>query len=156
DAKEPGKAGDKRTVRYLAFVVGKDKLSWVDLGPAEPIEAAVAAWRKAIMDGKDVPAELPARARELAWARVRRELPDRVKVVYIVPDLALCRVPWAALPGDRPNTILLEEYALATLPHAVFLLDKLWPQEARPKRPTDVLAVGGWPTTLPRRPRTRW
>jgi CHAT domain-containing protein len=143
DPKVPGARGAKWTTSYLAFVVTRDRVSWSDLGPAEPIEAAVAAWRQAITDGKDVPAALSARVRELVWARVRKELPASVKQVYLCPDLALCRVPWAALPGDKPNTILLEEYALATVPHAVFLLDKLWPQDAAPTRPTTVLTVGG-------------
>jgi hypothetical protein len=143
DAKVPGKKGLKWTVRYLAFVLTRDKVAWLDLGEAEPIEAAVAAWRNAITGGQDIPPELPAKVRELAWAKVRQELPKQVQQVYLCPDLALCRVPWAALPGDKPKTILLEEYALATLPHAVFLLDKLWPKDAIPKRPADVLAVGG-------------
>src|SRR5262249_6899238 len=65
------------------------------------------------------------------------------KVVYLSPDLALCRVPWAALPGDRPNTILLEDCAVAVVPHAPFLLDKLWPQGPLPNPPHGVLAVGG-------------
>ena len=56
----------------------------------------------------------------------------------------LTAVPWAALPGDRPGTVLLEQYALATVPHAPFLLDRL----TAPPRPTTddrglVLAVGG-------------
>jgi CHAT domain-containing protein len=124
-------------------VVTRDKVGWLDLEEAEPIETAVTAWREGITAGKDIPPELPAKVRQLVWAKVRQELPGQVKQVYLCPDLALCRVPWAALPGDRPNTILLEEYAIATVPHAVFLLDKLWLQEAIPKRPMEVLAVGG-------------
>jgi CHAT domain-containing protein len=143
DPKVPGWKGAKATFRYLAFVVTKDKVTWLDLGEAGPIEAAITAWREAITAGQDIPPEFPAKVRELVWAKVRKELPAQVKVVYACPDLALCRVPWAALPGDKPGTILLEEYVLATIPHAVFLLDKLWPQDASPKRPTDVLAVGG-------------
>jgi CHAT domain-containing protein len=143
DAKVSGREGEKQTVRYLAFVVTKDKVSWLDLEEAEPIERAVSAWREAITGGQDVPPELPAKVRQLVWGKVRKELPGPVKRVYLCPDLALCRVPWAALPGDQPNTVLLEEYALATVPHAVFLLDRLWPQDATPKRPADVLAIGG-------------
>jgi tetratricopeptide (TPR) repeat protein len=86
------------------------------------------AWRKLITEGKDIAPELPARVRELVWAKVRKQLPEQVKVVYLCPDLALCRVPWAALPGDKPGTVLLEDYALATVPHAVFLLDKAHPR----------------------------
>jgi CHAT domain-containing protein len=143
DPKVPGREGARRAVRYLAFVLTRDKVSWLDLGEAGPIETAVNAWRDAIAGGLDIPAALPGKVRQLVWAEVRRELPAPVKRVYLCPDLALCRIPWAALPGDKPNTILLEEYALATMPHAVFLLDVLWPQDAGPKRPTDALAVGG-------------
>jgi CHAT domain-containing protein/tetratricopeptide (TPR) repeat protein len=143
DAKVPGWDGIQWTVRYLAFVLTRDKVIWLDLGAAEPIETAVTAWREAITGGKDIPRELPAKVRKLVWEQIRKELPEQVQQVYLCPDLALCRVPWAALPGDRPDTILLEDYAIATIPHAVFLLDKLWPQEAVTKRSAEVLAVGG-------------
>jgi CHAT domain-containing protein len=142
DPQKPGQEGRKRTFSYLAFVLTRDKVTWIDLGPAKPIEDAVAAWRDAIT-GKDIPPELPAKVRELTWAKVRKEIPDGTKLVYLSPDLALCRVPWAALPGDKDRTILLEDYAVAVIPHAVFLLDKLWPQEPRPHSPTEVLVVGG-------------
>jgi CHAT domain-containing protein len=143
DPEVPGRKGAKQTPRYLAFVLTKDQVTWVDLNKAQAIEKAVTAWREAITGGKEIPPELPRKVHDLVWAKVRKELPAQVKVVYLCPDLALCRVPWASLPGDQPGTILLEEYALATLPHAVFLLDKLWPQDTGPKRPTDVLAIGG-------------
>jgi CHAT domain-containing protein/tetratricopeptide (TPR) repeat protein len=141
--KKPGNEGWEQTVCYLAFVLTRDQVAWLDLGPAQPLEDAVTAWRAAIISGKEIKPELPARVRDLAWAKVRQEIPRGVKVVYISPDAALCRVPWAALPGDRPDTILLEDYAVAVVPHPVFLLDKLWPQERLAKRPSDVLAVGG-------------
>jgi hypothetical protein len=128
DPKKPGAEGVERTDSYLAFVVTKDKVPWVDLGPAQLIEDAVAAWREAITGGKDIPSERPAKVRELVWAKVRTEFPDNVKVVYVSPDLALCRVPSAALPGDKPRTILPEDCTVAVIPHAVFLLDKLWPR----------------------------
>jgi CHAT domain-containing protein/tetratricopeptide (TPR) repeat protein len=143
DPAKPGAAGLQRTAHYLAFVVTKDRLTWCDLGPAKPLEDAVTAWREAIASGKPIAPELPAKVRALAWTKVRQELPAAVKVVYIAPDLALCRVPWAALPADQPNRVLLEDYAIAVLPHAPFLLDKLWPPEPRPNRPAGVLAVGG-------------
>jgi CHAT domain-containing protein/tetratricopeptide (TPR) repeat protein len=143
DPAKPGAAGQKQTAHYLAFVVTKDRLAWCDLGPARPLEDAVTAWREAIASGKPIPPALPNRVRELAWTKVRTELPEQVKVVYIAPDLALCRVPWAALPADRPNRLLLEDYAIAVIPHAPFLLDTLWPPEPLPKRPDGVLVIGG-------------
>jgi CHAT domain-containing protein len=143
DLQRPGRAGVKWSHRYLAFVLTRDKVAWLDLGDAVPIEQAINAWRAAITAGKDIDAELPGKVRALVWAKVRAELPAHIKQLYVCPDLALCRVPWAALPGDRPGTVLLEEYAIATIPHAPFLLDRLWPRDAPPKRPTDVLTVGG-------------
>jgi CHAT domain-containing protein/tetratricopeptide (TPR) repeat protein len=143
DPKKPGKDGKKDTRHYLAFVVTRDKVAWLDLGKAQPLEDAVMAWREAITSGKPIPPELPAKVRDLAWDKVRKELSDKVKVVYVAPDLVLCRIPWAALPGNKPNTVLLEDYAVAVVPHAVFLLDKLGPQERLPNRPSGVLAVGG-------------
>jgi len=143
DKNKPGKAGDKQTPRYVAFVVTRDKVSWVDLETADKIDTAVGAWRGAITSGRDILAEIPAKVRELIWAKVRKEIPAGVKTLYICPDEALCRVPWVALPGDKPGTILLEEYAIATIPHAPFLLDKLWPQDTPKDPPTATLAVGG-------------
>jgi CHAT domain-containing protein len=143
DPRVPGNRGAKATLRYLAFVLTRDQLTWLDLGEAEPIEQAITAWRSAITAGKAIPPELADKVRERIWVPVRRQLPAQVKQLYICPDVALCRVPWVALPGDRPNTILLEEYAIATIPHAPFLLDKLWPTDTRPRRPTELLAVGG-------------
>src|SRR5207248_4148260 len=40
DPKKPGKDGEKRTICYLTFVVTRDKVSWLDLGKAQPIEDA--------------------------------------------------------------------------------------------------------------------
>jgi CHAT domain-containing protein/tetratricopeptide (TPR) repeat protein len=143
DAAKPGRAGERRTVCYLAFVITRDQIIRVELGPAGPIEDAVAAWREAITSGKDISHPVPLKVRELVWDRVRKGMPDGVKAVYVSPDLALCRVPWAALPGDRPGTMLLEVYAVAVVPHAAFLLDKLWPQDAPPGRASEALVVGG-------------
>src|SRR5262249_979272 len=86
---------------------------------------------------------LPAKVRTLVWEAVRKQLPAAIKTVYVCPDFALCRVPFAALPGDKPGTILLDDFALATVPHATFLLDRLWPQDPRQNAPTEALAVGG-------------
>ena len=74
--------------------------------------------------------------------RFRKELPDKVRVVYVSPDSVLWRVPWAALPGDKPKSILLEDYAIAVIPHAVFLLDKLWPPDVAKNPPTTGRADG--------------
>jgi CHAT domain-containing protein len=142
DPKFLDRKGRTITGGFLAFVVTRDAVKWVDLGPAEPIAKAVYQWREAITSGKNIPAAIPAKVRELVWAKVRKEIPAGTRVVYIAPDLALCRVPWAAIPGDKGGTILLEDFAVAVVPHAGFLLDKLWPREPNTERPT-TLVVGG-------------
>jgi CHAT domain-containing protein len=145
DPRKPGTAGEKRTASYVAFVVTKDRIRRVELGSAEPLEEAVATWRELVLEPapRARAGAIPVRVRELVWAKVRQELPPSIQTVYIGPDLALCRLPWAALPGDRPGTILLEDFALAVVPHAPFLLDQLWPPDPLPRPPNGLLVVGG-------------
>lgn len=135
----------KQTKRYAAFVVTRDKVAWVDLDTAEKIEKAVSQWREAITTApsRTPAADLPAKVRELVWEPVRKHLPASTKVVYVCPGAELTRVPWAALPGDKPGTILLEDFAIAAIPHAPFLLDSLWPADKRENPPVGLLAVGG-------------
>jgi CHAT domain-containing protein/Tfp pilus assembly protein PilF len=144
DPRVPGAKGEKQTLCYLAFVVTRDAIRWVDLGPAEPIHTALALWREAITTSPyAVAADLPARLRELIWAPLRREFPEGTRVVYLSPDLDVSRVPWCALPGDRPGRLVLEEFAVAVVPHGPFLLDQLWSPDPGPKQARQVLIAGG-------------
>jgi CHAT domain-containing protein/Tfp pilus assembly protein PilF len=143
--RDPKDGGDGKyfSYRYLAFVISSEKIDWVDLGPAEPIEKAVTDWRQAITNAKAIDDRLANQVRALAWENVRKRIPSGTKTVYMAPDFDFCRLPWPALPGDRPGTILLEDYAIAVVPHTALLLQNLWPQEASPKRGLGVVAVGG-------------
>jgi CHAT domain-containing protein len=76
------------------------------------------------------------------WQPVAKCLPAETDVVYVSPDGALWGLPWAALPGPRHGTVLLEGYALAVVPHAPFLLEKLLDPPPNPSSQT-VLALGG-------------
>ena len=121
-----------------------ERIVWVDLGLAAAIDKAVALWREAITTPPyKVAADLSAKVRELTWAKLRQALPPGTKVVYLSPDLGLTRLPWSALPGDKPGTLVLEEFAVAVVPHGPFLLDHLWPPDANPRSPQGLLAVGG-------------
>jgi CHAT domain-containing protein len=124
-------------------LVTNAKVTWIALDTAANIEPAVVAWREAITSGKEIPAAVPTKVRELVWEKVRKALPVNVKIVYICPDADLCKVPFAALPGDKPGTVLLEDFAIATIPHTPFLLDKLWSQDPLKNAPSDALVVGG-------------
>ncbi len=115
----------------------------VDLGPAQPIDAAVVQWRSAIEHHQSSPAA--ETLRRLVWEPLAKHLPPDTSTAIIAPDGSLTAIPWAALPGDRPGTVLLEQYALATVPHAPFLLDRLTaPPRSSEAADTGIfLAVGG-------------
>jgi CHAT domain-containing protein/tetratricopeptide (TPR) repeat protein len=141
DRQVKGKKGERRTPRYVGFVLARGRpVRRVDLGPAQPIDEAVARWRKAIVARRDDPAAEALRRQ--VWEPLAQHFPPNTATVLIAPDGALTAVPWAALPGHRPGTLLLERYALALVPHAPFLLDRL---TAPPPRGAAgaVLALGG-------------
>ncbi len=143
DRKVKGKKGEKRTPHFVAFVVTRDSVTRVELGGAGPIEEALGLWRQAISEGDDGQARYAARLRDLVWDPLAKQLPSGTKAVYVSPDMALSRLPWAALPGKSAGTILLEDHRLATVPHGPFLLDQLTAKRQKaPARPT-VLAMGG-------------
>src|SRR5262249_19657340 len=112
-----GGGADKGQSYYEAFVLRKAKgppgyvVEWAHLGPAEPIERAVGQWRAAILKGEGGPSptadpKLPQYVlRRLVWERLEPRL-GGCRTVLILPDQALTRVPWAALPGPKPGTYL--------------------------------------------------
>jgi CHAT domain-containing protein/tetratricopeptide (TPR) repeat protein len=143
DPKVPGKKGERRTPRFMAFVLlsGKPAVR-VDLGEAAPIEQAWTAWREAIVNNRP-DRQAAAALAALVWLPLRQHLPATVRSVWLNPDGPLSQVPWAALPGTRPNTILLEELAVAVVPHGAFLLQRSDYQPAAPHAKGTLLTVGG-------------
>jgi CHAT domain-containing protein len=142
DPKKPGKAGETRTAHYVAFVVRPSQpVRRLELGPAGPIEEALADWRHAIELRRDSPAA--ERPRRLVWEPIAPHLASETQTVYLVPDGALARLPWAALPGTTPGTVLLEELAVAVVPHGPYLVQQ-W-RKAREPESADapLLMVGG-------------
>jgi CHAT domain-containing protein len=143
DPNKPGKAGARYTPRYAAFVLSQGKpAARVELGTAEPIEWAWADWRAAIVAGRPDRAEAVALAK-LIWEPLRRQLPAECHTVWLCPDGALCQVPWAALPGKGKDTVLLEDCAVAVVPHGPFLADALRRDRPEPSAKQRVLVVGG-------------
>jgi CHAT domain-containing protein len=141
-----GKKRSKRTFRYVAFVLlpGQPAVR-VELKEGEPIERAWADWHKAILtDRPDARAEREAAARfaEHFWQPIREVLPADLKTLYLVPDGELYQVPWGALPGRKPDTVLLDECALCLVPHGPFLLERLQAQPPAGAGDT-VLVYGG-------------
>jgi CHAT domain-containing protein/tetratricopeptide (TPR) repeat protein len=142
DPKVRGKKGERSTPSYVGFVLARDQaVREVDLGPAQPIDEAVRAWRAAIEHRQASPA--PEIIRRSVWEPLARHFPPSTTTVLIAPDGPSTSVPWGALPGDRPGTVLLEQFALATVPHAPFVLDRLTAPARSPGAGDLVLAIGG-------------
>ncbi len=110
--------------RYLAFVLTPDAgVQCLQLGDAAPVDAAVASWRRSI-DAKE-PSNAPAQLRKLVWDKIEAALPEGTHTLYLCLDGDLTKLPFAALPGRAPDTVLLEDYALAVVPAGAWLLQQL-------------------------------
>ncbi len=145
DSEVRGKKGETRTPRYAAFVLRKDKpATRIELKEAVAIDEAWADWHKAIMAARpDDKAERAAAAKvaELVWTPLRHELPADLTTVYLAPEGPLHHVPWAALPGQMGDSILLDECAICLVPHGPFLLERLGQKPS--ERSGDALVVYG-------------
>lgn len=138
----PGDKGEKRIPRYTAFVISAAALARVELGDAAAIDETCASWRRAIADKETHPAAEVLRRR--VWEPLARHLPADTNTVYIAADGTLSALPWAALPGDRSGSVLLEHFMFALVPHGRSLLARLLdkPAGANDSART-LLAVGG-------------
>ena len=151
DPQIKGKQGERRTASYIGFVLAKGRpVRAVDLGPAAPIDEAVATWRKAIKEQQASPAADVIR--RLVWEPLARQFAPGTTTVVLALDGHLTAIPWAGLPGDKPGTVLLEQYALATVPHAPFLLDRLTAPAPRPTTAEFFWPLAAWLTTRPPSP----
>jgi CHAT domain-containing protein/Tfp pilus assembly protein PilF len=147
DPKVPGKKGETWTPRYLAFVLRRGQsVQRVELGEAAPIEKALKQWRREITDWrpdrKATPSSADAKLSELVWKPLAQHIPADTATVYLSPDAALTALPWAALPGRARGKVLLEEHALALVPHGPWLLQRLRTTPDKDDGPGTLLALG--------------
>jgi CHAT domain-containing protein len=141
-----GLKGRKGTNCYVAFVVRRGQpVARVELREAAPIERAWTEWRQTLTAGRaDEKAERAAAAAlaKLVWEPLRKELPADLRTVYLTPDGELHQLPWGALPGRKPDTVLLDEHTVCLVPHGPFLLERL-ESDQRAAASGTLLAVGG-------------
>ncbi len=84
----------------------------VPLGAARAIDESVRSWRRAL--GARQGGDLQTAAAELGrrvWEPLRPHLGD-ARTVLIAPDGGLSFFPFAALPGSRPGSYLIEDLAI--------------------------------------------
>jgi CHAT domain-containing protein/Tfp pilus assembly protein PilF len=140
----------KRSPQLVAFVLrpGKEPVR-VPLGDAGPVNKAIDAWRKGVITTGDPPAGSARLLRQRVWLPVAKHL-SGVKSALIAPDGGLARLPFAALPGSKDGTYLIEEIALGYVPSGRQLLDD------SSRAGTALVALGGVEFGVPavvRRPR---
>jgi CHAT domain-containing protein len=139
-----GKGKLKEENRLLAFVLARGREPvCLQLGPAQPVAQAVRAWRQPLQSSP--PGRLDDKAAGDLLRRVWRPLQTHLAgatTVLLAPDGALTALPFAALPGGKPGSFLLEQVALGYVTSGRQLLELA----IDPGRPVDgLLAVGGLP-----------
>jgi CHAT domain-containing protein/tetratricopeptide (TPR) repeat protein len=126
--------------RMLAFVLARGReVVCLPLGKADDIRQLVQDWREAVRTGKD-PNPAGEELVRRVWAPLRKHL-GKAQVVLVAPDGPLASLPFAALPGSRKGSWLLEEVAIGYLSSGRQLLEL----EADRDRPASsgLLALGG-------------
>jgi CHAT domain-containing protein len=139
-----GKGGFAKEGRLLAFVLARGREPvCLQLGQAQPIAQAVRAWRRPMQSSP--PGRLDDKAAAGLLGRVWQPLQKHLagaSTVLLAPDGALAALPFAALPGAKPGSYLLEEVALGYVTSGRQLLELA----IDPGRRADgLLAVGGLP-----------
>jgi CHAT domain-containing protein/tetratricopeptide (TPR) repeat protein len=152
DSDVPGRKGEKRTLRYVAFVVTHQGSKRIELGETKPIEEMLDLWRRALVEGAAAEPGYAEKVHTLLWKPLRKHLPEKTGLVYVSPDAALNRLPWSALRDGGSGRRLVEEHAVAIVPHGVLLLGRLTEPEREKEKKATLLAMGG--VTYDREPRT--
>ena len=138
---------------YAAFVVAEGQpVRRVEFKSAKAIDADVTAWREAIATGTET--THASQLTQSVWEPIARQLPAGTTTVYLAPDGDLARLPWSALRVGRTGRVLLEDLALAVVPHGPFLLAQL--KTPMPSRlgPEAMLLLGGLNYDAPGTPTT--
>jgi CHAT domain-containing protein/tetratricopeptide (TPR) repeat protein len=117
DPVDPAKLHPQR--RLAAFVVrqglpGGERVAMFDLDAVKPISEAIAAWRTnfGLGDSSEGAGRL---LREALWHPLEESLAG-VKTVIISPDGDLGRLPFAALPGNKPDSYMIEDLFIVLAP----------------------------------------
>jgi CHAT domain-containing protein/tetratricopeptide (TPR) repeat protein len=136
-----GKGPPRSERRLLAFIVRPGRpVTRVELGEAGAIAERVDGWRKVLLGARAIRKDThAAELRKAIWRPLEKHL-EGAKRVLLSPDGPLTRLPFAALPGSKPGTFLLEERALAVVPVPQWLPELL--AASGEPAPPSLLAIG--------------
>ena len=99
--------------RFAAFVVGRDTpVRWIELGPADPIEKSVTAWRAALRSPQRSDVKALGRAVDELVGRPLREAGIKASHLIVSPDGSLNLIPFAALVDER-DRYLVDRYQIS-------------------------------------------
>jgi len=131
-----------REPHLVAFVHARGKaVARVDLGPAKPVEDAADAWRPLLLK-RQTGAAAAAGLKRLVWTPLAKHV-EGAKVVLISPDGVLGTVPFAALPGAKEGSYLIEDVALAVAPVPSAIADLVRPVKKEDRLAPTLLVAGG-------------
>ncbi|MBY0231757.1 MAG: CHAT domain-containing protein [Gemmataceae bacterium] len=112
----------------------------ISLGPAAPILEAVREWRP-LLSGRKPGGKFGARLKKLVLDPLEKHL-EGCKVLLVSPDGLLGTVPFAALPGKKPGSYLIEDMPVAAVPVPAAIPDLMKPVKPEDRLKPALLAVG--------------
>jgi CHAT domain-containing protein/tetratricopeptide (TPR) repeat protein len=132
--------------RVVAFVSRPETTGVVavPLGPSKDFADLIVRWRASSGAGKRPAVGTPDPGSELRkrlWEPLAQYL-EGAKVILISPDGPLNGIPWAALPGAKAGTFLVQEYAFAIIPTPQ-LLPEIVRAKPRPEGESPSLLLAG-------------
>ena len=111
---------------YDAFVLRPDNgepgwlVKWVELGDADALDHLLDGWIASVRPGGRADRALAQQSRDRLWKPIEAAL-GGCQTVILIPDGRLAQVPWNALPGKRPDSYLIEDYAIAQSPYGQYV-----------------------------------
>ncbi len=133
---DEGSIAERAGDRYAAYLVARDRIDWVDLGPASEIKKAVDAFRRALTLHGEIADVARALHRQITQ-RVLARVPG-VDTLFVSPAGELNRIPFGALV-DEDSRYLIERLDIRYLSAGRDLL-RPWATDAVGDGPPVVVA----------------
>jgi CHAT domain-containing protein len=139
----PPKGGKEQSQRRLAAFVVRPKcpIVLIDLGYYQDLGKAVQRWRSGLGLTRDS-RSAGVLLRKQIWDPLEPHIKG-AKIVLVSPDGVLGALPLATLPGKKPGSYLLEDWAICVAPTPQLLVESPRDLKSKPKRPAaGMLLVG--------------